>query len=141
MIERAVKDFLLDSATVRDRVAGRIFHSRAPQGIKGELIVIRTINMEPVYTIQNEAGLEAHITQIDCYSDTPYKADTLGDLVRNRLSGYRGTIGNDAVLIEATEIINARSLEDQPEDSSDRWIFRHSADYRFYASKAIPTHT
>lgn len=139
MIEADLKTFFDGSAAIASIVASRIYASRIPQGVSGAAIVLRNISPEHFNTLANEANVVRAVVQIDCYDSSATKADTLGEKVRNRLSGYRGDAGNTT--IQSAVIIRDNASTDTPENKSDRWIHRRSLDFSIHYTQAVPTHT
>ena len=140
MIEHQLAEFFTADAAILARTAERIFPGRAIHGTRGEVIVIQDITGQPIYTIDLEAGIADKVVQVDCYSSSPRAAYTLAELVRDRLSGYRGTIGTTTpVLAQSCRIISSGQEVDQPTDSSDRWIHRYRLDFALFVATSIPT--
>lgn len=139
MIEKDLKTFFDGSAAITDIVAGRIYAGHVPQGVKGAVIVLRNQSPEHFYTLTNEADATRAVVQIDCYGKTATQADNLGEVVRNRLSGYRGTAGD--VTIQGAIILRDNAFTEEPEDKSDQWIHRRSLDFSIIFGQTVPTHT
>ena len=149
MIERVLYSFLRDSEAIRDKVGNRIFAGNAPAGTKGAAIILKVLSRvrDDKYTLQNEIGVTESIVQIDCYDERPALAYDLFEAVRNRLSGYYGTISHKAASgdetttdIQSAVILREGAIADAPQDGSDRWTSRHSADFRIIHSQPVPTH-
>lgn len=141
MIELQLKEYLQDSDAIRNRVkawgAGYI-----TQGKRGEAVVLQEFGRDPEYSLANESGQHRVRFQIDCYSDSPRHAESLAQLIRNRLSGYRGEIGKtEPVEIQSTQVIDAGALIDEPVDKSDKWTHRYRMDFSAFVSASIPTFT
>lgn len=142
MIELKLKEFLQDSDAIRNRVGSRFGAGYLKQGLRGDSIVLQEISSTPAHHLQGEAGIEEKVVQVDCYSDTPRKAESLAQLVRNRLSGYRGSIGKtDPQHCQSFRIISSGQEFEEPEDSSDNWTHRYRMDFSFYINAPIPTFT
>lgn len=142
MIEHQLKEYFADSDAIRDRVGSRIYPGRALQGIKGETLIIQEITSQPVYDLTNEAGQHDKSVQVDCYAATPRSAASLAELVRNRLSGYRGTIGTtNPITVQSCRITSAGQETESPADSSDKWTHRYRLDFAFFSTATIPTFT
>lgn len=139
MIERDLRTHFLGSTSIADVVESRIYGSRAPQGVRGPLIVLRSVSSDRSYHLQNEAGVKESVVQVDCYDATARKAEELSELVRNRLSGYRGAAGD--VTIQAATILSEHAYRESPKDRSDQWVFRYSVDYSITHTQSVPTHT
>jgi len=142
MIEHQLVEYLRDDAYIRDRVSGRIYPGKALQGTRGEVLIIREITSNPIYTIDLEAGIHDKVIQIDCYAASPRSAFTLSERVRDVLSGYRGTVGTtDPVYIQSCRIISSGQDTEQPSDKSDRWFNRYRFDFALFVDATIPTFT
>lgn len=147
MIEKIVREYLLDDDDVRDIVGSRIYVGYVPGGVTGAVIVLRKISTERTYHLLNEAGARADVVQIDCYDETGTQAYQLSEIVRNRLSG---AVTQSVSYLEGDYttgqihyawIINERELAEEPENASDRWTHRYSVDYEIGVSQSVPTHT
>ena len=140
MIEQHIRDFLRDDADITDRVAHRIAPGRLRQGELGEAIIVQEISNVPTYSTIGEVGIHDKVVQITSYAASPKAAYTLAELVRNRLSGYRGSIGDgDASTVQSCRIISAGADEERPEDASDRWIHKYRQDFALFENASIPT--
>jgi len=138
MIQKAIRTFLRDSNAVRDKVGTRIYSGSAPRGTNGNYIILRIILAEHLYDLENEIGLRESVMQVDCYEETPTLADELGEVVRKRMSGYRGLAGD--VFVQSTRIVRDSTAEVPPADASDKWIHLRSMDFSIYHDTAIPFH-
>ena len=140
MIENHIRDFLRDDVDITNRVAANIWPGRALEFVKGEMLIVSAITSIPVYGLDGEVGKWEHVVQIMAYAATPRAAFTLSELVRNRLSGYRGNIGDDdASFVEKCEIVSGGAGEVAPEDGSDNWTFTHRLDFSLFETTSIPT--
>ena len=138
MIETDIRTFLLADTDIAAVVSTRVFGGKVPQGTTGAVIVLRNISGNRHYHLTNEATARESLVQIDCYQSSMTLADALAELVRNRLSGYRGAAGSTTV--QAATIISERAFREEPQNASDRWIYRSSADYSIIYSTTAPTH-
>lgn len=137
-MERDIKTFLDGDTDVTDKASGGIYPTRAPQGTTGNVIILRTVSSDRNYSLTNEVSPAEFILQVDCYGRTPHDAHELFQRVRNRLSGYRGDAGDGT--IQGTRIINELQFADDPEDASDQWIHRYTADFALFLNQTVPTH-
>lgn len=134
-ILKAIRDELVRQPLVRDRVEQRIFDGRVPQSVfSQEHITLARVNSSHIYDVSGELSVVQALVQIDLYSHSPAVRDELAELVRKRLSGIRGEIGNpgDAdslVFVLASTIERDDQIEEPPQDGSDNWMFRRSVDY------------
>jgi len=140
MIEQQLAEFFRADDAIRDRVAVRIYPGRAPQGVQGEVIILTEITSTPTYTIDLEAGVHEKIVQVDCYAATAKAAYELSELIRTRLSGYRGDIGTTTpAYAESCRIISSGQETEQPSDASDRWIHRRRFDFALFVQASVPS--
>lgn len=149
MIERLLYAFLRDSEAVRDRVGGRIYAGHAPANTQGPVIILRVVSRirDDKYSLDNEIGVTESIVQVDCYDERPALAYELFELVRNRLSGYSGEVTHTAAngsetttFILSATIMREGEIYESPQDASDQWINRYSADFRIFHTQTVPTH-
>lgn len=137
----AIRDWLLGSVEIANAITDRAFAGHIPQGVTGTSIVLNQINSNHEYSLTGQIGIIAYTYQIDVYDDggTPLKTvQEVGELVRNRLSGYRGQL-NDDVFCHGAFIEGDSESEDRPIDSSSNWKTRESFDVELHLTAAVPT--
>lgn len=141
-----LRDFLRDSAAVADLVGDRIEKQYPRQHIRFPyLVVIELDDSPPLYTLSGEADISNITVQIDAWArDTDdtrgaLKARELADAVRNRLSGYRGEMGD--ALVRSVTMTRSTTLNEEPEDGSDRRPHRVSMDFEIKYYRAVPDFT
>lgn len=147
MIYRILGKLLRDSADIRDRVATRIYFENAPAKTQGECIIIRNISGSVNNHLTNETGVAQPLVQIDFYAENASKAHSGYQLVRNLLSGYRGTAtyldddGEESTAeIQGCNLVRPGALVQEPRDGSDQWSYRYSADFEVFHEQTVPTH-
>ena len=138
MLERDIKTYLEADTDITHRATGGIYPTRAPQGTRGNVSILRTVSSDRNYSLTNEVDQAEFILQVDCYGKTPFEAEDLFQQVRNRLSGYRGTAGDGQ--IQGTRIVNELQFAEEPADASDQWIHRYTADFALFLDQTVPTH-
>jgi hypothetical protein len=92
--------------------------------------------------LKGEVGTHTSIIQIDVWTDGTggkSKANELGELVRNRLNGYKGQFGTG--VYGTARMIRNDSLASQPFDGSDNHRRRVSMDFKIIHSADVPTFT
>jgi len=146
---------LYESAAVRNRVSSRIYFEHAPElksipvDQRGDCIIIRKLSSNPETHLQNECDMAQPTMQIDAYSTSPTKAESLHELIRNRLSGFGPAMVEDVLDSEGNEVdvwVSSIVLRrdngyiEDPRDASDKWTHRFTADYEVFHSQSVPTH-
>lgn len=148
MTYRLLYKLLHDSEYIRDRVGSRIFRGNAPAGTKGACIILRRMGATINSHLQNESSVAQQMMQIDFYDDTMARAESGGELLRMRLSCMQRTTvqvldasGEEIdVIVDSIQLRRPGEVIDEPRDASDKWSYRHSADYEVFHSQAVPTH-
>lgn len=144
-IKRAVNDYLIADAGINAAVGGRVYDGRVPKRLPGQpdnlpAIVLQIISEEAYTHLTNESAIRAPLIQIDVYDRDPKaQSDTIADLIRSRLSGYRGSLNSDTVCDSAVRQ-RTNQFDEPPDDGSDNWIRRVSSDYRIHYFAAAPAH-
>lgn len=143
MIEQSIRDLLRVSVTVRNRVDGHVFAGNIPHGVQGECVLLQDITSENFAGLAGEIGKAAAIVQVTCYAERSHEAFSLAEVVRNRISGYRGSAGAiDPVIIDSClPIGGGGSGQETAVDSSDRWLHSYTRDYEVFFETSVPTLT
>lgn len=144
MILQDLRDYLMQSVNVADATGGRIYTNRAPRGSAWPYVLISVVSGDTPYSInQGEIGTTQTVVQVAVWAkdpNGPYQAQTVAGVLRNRLSGYRGTMGGRFVF-DCVLSSEPSDLADEPGDSSDDWWHGVSQDYRVTHTQSVPTLT
>jgi len=148
MIVRQLRDYLRDDADIVSRVdegtdRPGIYAGTVPEKHRGECIVLQAINANHNYSLGGEVADRLSRLQITTYSDNAVRAESLMELVRNRLSGYRGSMGDSSPTTVKTCIIenNVGSGVEDPQDSGDKFGHSYTVDYKIIHTTEVPTLT
>jgi len=156
MIYRLLYKLLHDSDDIRNRVGSRIFAENAPaprldaykRPIPEEYIVLRNFSGSADYHLEAETDCANPTVQIDCHATPATAAESLYQLVRNRLSGFSGVVDvlgeggtEEEMTVHECRIIRPGMTVESPRDASDQWSYNHSADFEIYHSQSVPTLT
>lgn len=133
-IRPALRAYLLGdseiAATVTAGSVTRLYPILLPQGITLPSIVYSLITEGTDYHMQGPSGLVQVRMQIDCWALTADAAVALANLVKDRLSGLRGTVafGSES---PQEEIIIRGVFHDQGRDDYDPIpkLYRRQCDY------------
>lgn len=146
-----IRDHLIASTAIVNEFSDRVFDSTIPQALRDDLrrnrelypcIVLSDISAEPEYYLGGESGKHTSQVQIDVWTDGtdgPQKCKELGELVRNRLSGYRGQFGTGCW--GTSRMIRNNTVAAPPIDGSDTHRRRNSMDFEVIHSADVPTLT
>lgn len=103
-------------------------------------ILINTISNDPEYVLAGECGQHTTRTQIDVWTDGTggaRKVNELAELIRNRLSGYKGLIGTG--MFGSIRQVGHNEFNPAPVDASDNYPRRISKDFEFIHTADVPT--
>jgi len=121
-IRPSLRTYLLDSAPIAAVVGARVYPSRIPQGVTGTSIVYTRISGGGDYHLQGLSGFARHRYQIDAWAKTINEAASLADFIRDRIDGFRGSMG--AVTVHGIFFLDQR--EDYDEEAN---LHRVGRDY------------
>jgi hypothetical protein len=143
-LTKDIRDHLVVSTAILDAFSDRIYPEKIPQGRQDAYpaIVINDLSNDPEYTLNGEAGLHTTHVQVDVWTDGTggkAKANELGELIRNRLSGYRGQFGTG--VYGTSRMIRNDTVAAPPIDGSDNHRRRVSMDFEIIHSADVPTFT
>lgn len=150
MIYRILYSLLHESANIRDKVGTRIWAENAPAGEppkKDEpYLVLKNFSGSAESHMAGESDCAMPMIQIDCHDKTANLAEQLYQRVRNRVSGFRGTVDvvdDDSipttVAIHEIKLLRPGMTIESPQDASDRWSYNHSADFDVFHEQSVPT--
>lgn len=143
-----IADHLRGSTAIVDAVENRIYPDVIPQEERNSggnrmalfpCIVLQIVSGQPEYALRGEAGVHQTTVQVDVWTDGDrgsYHANELSELVRNRLSGYRGTFGSGCR--GTARLVRSNSLPVEPVDASDQFRRRVSMDFDLIHTAAVP---
>ena len=136
-----IRDHLMGSALLADAVGTHIYPEVIPQGVTWEAaIVLQEINSLPEYTLAGEVGTHITTMQVDIWTDGTGgrpRVTEIAELVRNRLSGYRGQFGDGE--FGTARLVRSDSLAASPTDGSVTHKRRISQDYEIIHTADVPT--
>jgi hypothetical protein len=143
-LAKDIRDHLAGSTYIVDAFSNRIFSETIPQNISPAYpaIVINELSNSPEYYLGGESGKHSTTLQIDLWTDGTggiAKTNELSELIRNRMSGYRGQFGSGAY--GTSRLISNNSAALPPTDSSDDHRRRVSMDFEFIHTADAPTFT
>lgn len=125
-IRPALKGFILAYAPIASIVSTRMFHVKLPQGTTSDSIVFNRISGQGYYVMEGLSGFTIQRFQIDALSLVQDSANALADLVRDRIDGFRGSMGDSPIVT-----VHGVFMVDQRDDYDDATkLVRVSRDYQ-----------
>lgn len=125
-IRPAFSEFLLAGSAIAASVETRVYPIVLKQGVSGDSIVYQRISEVGDHHSQGASGLARVRMQVDSWSATRNGAAALGLVVKERLDGYRGTMGTGADEVMVQGVFFDSSRDDYDEESK---MYRASQDY------------
>lgn len=108
----ALKAYLIADASIAALVSGRVFPEKMPENNRLTSIVYNRISSVDRYTMTGPSGLVSPRYQIDSWAVTLAQALVLANLVKERIDGYRGTMGSGAVAVDVRGVFQADDRSD-----------------------------
>jgi len=140
-LTKDIRDHLAGSVEIANAFGERIHDGAIPQGINyAQAIVINLTFNDPEYYLGGESGTHRSIVQIDVWTDGnghAVRLNELAELVRNRLSGYRGQFGEGCY--GTSRMIRNDALSAPPVDGSNLHRRRQSMDFEIIHTADVPT--
>lgn len=129
-IRSALRTFLLADAAIAAIVGQRVHPIRMPQGQKGTSIVYLRISGVGDHVMSGPTRIARPRFQIDCWAEAPGAADSLANLVKERLDGYQGawTYGSDSPPT-SIDILGVFFENEREGYDSDNEMYSVSRDY------------
>ena len=137
----AIRDWLLSDAAIANKISNRVFPGKVPQGESFPAIVLQKISRSHEYHLTGELGIGSEMIQVDVYDrgrNARWSVEYIAELIRLRMSGYRGQLNADVFCHGAT-IERNNEVNERPADASDEWIERESMDFQVWTTTAVPT--
>src|ERR1044072_6747714 len=127
-----IRNLLLANAGIVGVVGDRVYPVVLPQGVTQDSLVYTRISEGENSTFLGPSGLLSTRIQLDAYSLSADRATTLADLVKEYVSGYRGTVSYGSNSPPSFVVIQGVFLLSGGEDYfSDSKLYRRHRDYNF----------
>lgn len=137
----ALYEWLIASTYVTALTSTRIYCEKAPKDPTFPYVVLGIDTSTPTNHLGGESGHENTIVSIECYARDPkgaLEAGRVAEVIRQRISGYRGLWG-DVFVQECTREAGPFITSDPPRDGSDNWTFRMVTTYSTHFNQSIPS--
>lgn len=125
-IESALRAHLLADSNISNEISTRMFPLRLPQNTEFTAITYQVISGDSTYTQDGDSGLDRPRIQIDVWDPSYEKSVEVGNLVKDRLSGFKGTVSG--IEIQGIFRDSWRDLDDVLADGITK-LYRRSQDF------------
>jgi hypothetical protein len=142
VLETGLYTYLAASTPITALVSDRIFPNAIPPGEAFPCVTFNRIGGEQPHHMTAAAVIQSARIQVDCWGKDPdgdgYEdAATIAEAIRNRLDGYRGSMGS--VTVRTCHLDSQRDDYEAPTDGSGVGIDRVSQEYLVWYSIAAPS--
>lgn len=96
-MESDLHTYLETDATIAAQLSGRVYPEIAPEGVVTPYAVVHFVAGNPEYHAAGEAGVSTTEVDIDIFADTYTECLAVKEVLRDRLSGKRGTLTSTVV--------------------------------------------
>lgn len=141
-----LRDFLNTSVNIANMIEGRIEYEYVRQNTAYPHILLRVIDdSPPLYHLGGEPDISNAAVQLDCYAkdetgpNGAYNAEKLSSYVRNRISGYRGDMGDTR--IQSCTLTNSSPFDEEPEAGEQGRVHRVTMNFEIKYYRAVPDFT
>lgn len=141
-----LKTYLVASTTITNLIEERVERQYVRQGTAYPHLLLTALDdTPPLYHLGGEPDISEFMVQIDAYAkddggpNGAYVAQQLADAVRNRISGYRGDMGNTSV--RSCTLLRSNALDEEPEAGEQGRTHRVSMDYQIKYARTVPDFT
>lgn len=141
MILADLRSHLLSFVDLTNKIGDRVYINRAPDKTPTPYMIVSMVSGDVPYSLQGEVGTVQPMIQIAVWErdpNGPFKADQVAELVRDKLSGWRGNWG-DTFVCDCSLQSEPIALEEPPEDGSGNWWHAVNQDYKVTHRRAIPS--
>ena len=137
-IKQSVATYLASKATVTAVTGQRIRCSNLLEGDTYPAIVVRKVDGGHEHDLDGSAGSALPRVRVISWAETDAGAESLAEIVRLVMQGYRGTMGSHTV--HATILIgDSDEIPDVAEDGGDVHAYAVVHDYLIRHDEAIPS--
>lgn len=135
-IKEAIRTRILADAGIAAIVGSRLSFGSSDQGDGKPRVVINQIFGEHPHHLLAAAGVAKGFFQISCFAGSSVTASQVMELIRLRMDGFRGMIGE--VEVQMCHLDSARSFRHPPANASDAGEHEVSHDYNIGWTISVP---
>lgn len=141
-----LRTFLKGSSAIANLIDDRIERQYVRQGTPYPHLLLTVLDdSPPLYHLSGEPDLSEFVVQVDAYArdengpNGALVATQLADAVRNRISGYRGSMGDTSV--RSCTMTRSNVLDEDPEAGEQGRVHRVSMDFQIKYERTVPDFT
>ena len=133
----SIRTYLLTKSAITDLIGTRLRPSSLAQSDSLPAMTYQELWTNHTYKLSGAAGIEECLLELVCFATTRTATDSLADIVRQQLQGYRGTAGSVQVI--SSQLDDSGHGFDPPADDSDNGKYRASLRFMISVTETIPT--
>ena len=137
-VQQAIYDHLRTSVHVAALVGTKITDRQEPVG-DPPYIVFQVVGDESIRSLAGATGLRSARAQLTAWAEDSIECANIHAAIRNRLDGYRGTVGG--TLIHGVKEEPGHELFEEIEDATGLGRFGDRAEYTVWYAGSIPDQT
>ena len=140
VLETGLYAYLAASTPITALVSDRIFPNAIPPAESFPCITFNRLSTEQPHHMTAAAGVQSARIQVDCWAKGRggySSAAAIAEAVRDRMDGYRGTMGT--VTVKTTHLHEQRDDYEAPTDAAELGVFKVSQDYLIWYSVSAPS--
>jgi hypothetical protein len=139
-IKTAIFAELAGNSNVTNVVSTRVWLNQAKQNETLPYVVFHRLDNTPEYHMGAQSGLTRGLFQIDCYDDDPDDAHDLSEVIREALSGQRGTIGSGShtAVMRRMAMLSSIDFFEEPIAAGHKGIFSEKQTWEFWHTMSVP---
>jgi len=110
---KELRQLLIETPAITQFLKGnKVYRYQPPQTATAPLILLYEVSGQPIgSTLSLALPAWSRRVSVECQADAPMDVDALGDLVIDRLNGFRGTVG-DLQIQDCRPVSDVYSFED-----------------------------
>ncbi len=140
MILADLTTHLLSFTDITNKIGNRVYINRAPAKKATPYIILGTVSGDTPYSLQGEIGVTQSLLQVTVWErdpNGPFKANEVAELVRDKVSGWRGN-WDQTFVSDCSLQGEPFDLTDPPDDKSDDWWHGVQMDFKVTHRRSIP---
>lgn len=138
--EQAIRARLASDTSVAAIISSKLYPQSAPQGTALPYGIYSRVDAIHEHNMRAASGVYKARVQVDWYAASYSAVIALAEAGRNALQGFRGavSVGSESVKIRTCHLALEQDGYLNPDDSSQKGIFRKTQDWLVNVDETIP---